>query len=332
MASAAQRRDNTISFERVKHASQVIRQQAESVTELAKNVPAEFDLAIELMLGCRGSVIVTGMGKAGWIGQKISASLASTGTRSHFLHPAEAIHGDLGRIGSEDLVLAFSNSGETSEIVTLLPSIKSIGVPLIAITAKRESTLSQHSDLVLNYGKTSESGHLGLAPSTSTTLMLVLGDAIALTLSNERKFRPHDFAKFHPGGSLGKRLALVEEIMRPIMQCRIAIENETVRSIYIRNQSESRRSGAVMVVAENGKLAGLFTDSDLARLLERQQDSQFDQSIAEVMTTGPLTVQKGTRTEVAIETLACRNISELPVVDLQGNPIGLIDITDVVNL
>jgi arabinose-5-phosphate isomerase len=332
MASAAQRRDNTISFERVKHAGQVIRQQADSVTELANNVPADFDLAIELMLSCRGSVIVTGMGKAGWIGQKISASLASTGTRSHFLHPAEAIHGDLGRIGPDDLVLAFSNSGETSEIVTLLPSIKSIGVPLIAMTAKRESTLGQHADLVLDYGKTSESGHLGLAPSTTTTLMLVLGDAIALTLSNERQFQPHDFAKFHPGGSLGKRLALVEEIMRPIKQCRIAIENETVRSIYIRNQSESRRSGAVMVVSENGKLAGLFTDSDLARLLERQQDSQFDQSIAEVMTSGPLTVQQGTRTEVAIETLACRNISELPVVDLQGNPIGLIDITDVVNL
>lgn len=332
MASAAQLRDVSISFERVRHASQIIRHQADAISEMAKNVPANFDLAVELMLGCRGSVIVTGMGKAGWIGQKISASLASTGTRSHFLHPAEAIHGDLGRIGADDLLLAFSNSGETLEIVTLLPSIKSIGIPLIAITAKPESTLSQHADLVLDYGKKPESGHLGLAPSTSTTMMLVLGDAIALTLSKERKFQAQDFAKFHPGGSLGRRLALVEEIMRPINQCRVAVENESVRSIYVRNQSESRRSGAVMVISESGKLTGLFTDSDLARLLERQQDSQFDQPICEVMTRGPMNVQQGTRTEVAIETLACRNISELPVVDSNNQPIGLIDITDVVSL
>ncbi|QEG23506.1 KpsF/GutQ family sugar-phosphate isomerase [Mariniblastus fucicola] len=332
MASAATKQ-NTISFERIQYASQVIAQQTEAVDRLGKQLPAEFDLAIELMLGCRGSVIVTGMGKAGWIGQKVCASLASTGTRSHFLHPAEAIHGDLGRIGPEDLVLAFSNSGETSEVVTLLPSIKKFSVPLIAVTANRNSTLSKQADLVLDYGKTCESGHLGLAPSTTTTLMLVLGDAIALTLSHERKFQPQDFARFHPGGSLGRRLSLVEEIMRPIEQCRVAVEDETVRSIYIRSKSESRRSGAVMVVArESGKLAGVFTDSDLARLLEREQDSQFDQSIAEVMTHGPVTVTRGTRLEVAIETLACRNISELPVVDSGGVPIGLIDITDVVSL
>ena len=333
MNSTAQRqKSGTISFARMQHAAKIIAQQTKAVDLLAKNIPVDFDLAIELMLGCCGNVIVTGMGKAGWIGQKISASLASTGTRSHFLHPAEAIHGDLGRIGPDDLVLAFSNSGETSEIVTLLPSIKKCNVPLIAVTAVRNSTLSQHADLTLDYGKTTESGHLGLAPSTTTTLMLVLGDAIALTLSNERKFQPHDFAKCHPGGSLGRRFSLVEEIMRPIEQCRIAVEDETVRSIYIRSQSESRRSGAVMVVSKNGTLQGLFTDSDLARLLERQQDSQFDQAIAEVMTHGPVTVTKGTKLEVAIETLACRNISELPVVDAKNCPIGLIDITDVVSI
>ena len=332
MAGTAQRQSGSISFGRIQHAAKIISQQTVAVDQLAKNIPADFDLAIELLLGCRGNVIVTGMGKAGWIGQKVSASLASTGTRSHFLHPAEAIHGALGRIGPDDLVLAFSNSGETSEIVTLLPSIKKINVPLIAVTARRNSTLSQQSDLTLDYGNTTESGHLGLAPSTTTTLMLVLGDAIALTLSNERQFQAQDFAKYHPGGSLGRRLSSVEEIMRPANQCRIAIEDETVRSIYIRSQSESRRSGAVMVVSKNGSLTGLFTDSDLARLLERQQDSQFDQSIAEVMTHGPVTVTAGTKLEVAIETLACRNISELPVVDSQGTPIGLIDITDVVSL
>lgn len=331
MSSSLQRQDVSISFERVSHASRIVQQQADAVRELAAKLPADFDLAVELMLSCRGNVIVTGMGKAGWIGQKISASLASTGTRSHFLHPAEAIHGDLGRVGPDDLVLVLSNSGETSEIVTLLPSFCSVNVPIIAMTAKRDSTLGKHADLVLNYGKTTESGHLGLAPSTSTTLMLVLGDALALTLSNERKFQPVDFAKYHPGGSLGRRLALVEEVMRPLHQCRTAIEHETVRSIYIRNRSESRRSGAVMVMSKSGTLKGLFTDSDLARMLEKQQESQLDDSISAVMTHGPLTVPKGTRTEVAIETLACRNISELPVVDGTGKPIGMIDITDVVN-
>jgi len=329
--SAVQQKQ-TISFERMQYASQVVKQQSEAVVALANHIPAEFDLAVELMLGCQGSIIVTGMGKAGWIGQKVSASLASTGTCSHFLHPAEAIHGDLGRVGPNDLVLAFSNSGETGEIVTLLPSLKKMGVPLIAVTANRESTLSKQSDLTLDYGKTPESGHLGLAPSTTTTLMLVLGDALALTLSQERKFQPQDFAKYHPGGSLGRRLSLVEEIMRPTSQCRVAIETETVRAIYIRNQSETRRSGAVMVLSAQGTLTGVFTDSDLARLLEKQQDSQLDAPISEVMTHGPVTVCEGTRTEVAVETLACRNISELPVVDGENRPIGMIDITDVVNL
>jgi arabinose-5-phosphate isomerase len=337
MANAAQRipsrsDEQTLSFDRLRNGRDIIQQQATAINSMAKAVPADFDLAVELLLNCHGSVIVTGMGKAGWIGQKISASFASTGTRSHFLHPSEAIHGDLGRIGPDDLVLALSNSGETSEIVTLIPTIHKMHVPLVAITATRCSTLGKHADLVLDYGKVDESGHLGLAPSTSTTLMLVLGDALALTLSKEKVFEPEDFARFHPGGSLGRKLSLVEEVMRPLEECRIAIEHETVREIYIRSQSEARRSGAVMVTSKDGRLTGLFTDSDLARLLERQQDSQFDQSICEVMTTNPLTVETGNRTEVAIETLACRNISELPVVDATGKPVGLIDITDVVNL
>lgn len=330
MSEAA--RSNTISFQRRGYATRVIRQQSRAITHLAKHIPAEIDDAVEMILDCRGSVIVTGMGKAGWIAQKVSASLASTGTRSHFLHPAEALHGDLGRVADDDLILVFSNSGETSEIVTLLPSIREMGVPLIAISASSESTLAKDADLVIDYGKTLESGHLGLAPSTSTTLMLVLGDAITLTLSHERDFRARDFAKLHPGGSLGRRLSLVEEIMRPVEQCRIASERETVRAIYIRSRNDSRRSGAVMVVSEQGRLTGVFTDSDLARLLEKQQDSQLDNPISEVMTRDPVTMSRGARAEMAIETLACQNISELPVVDADHCPIGLIDITDVVSL
>lgn len=329
--SGVLKQGRSISFERMSFAARVIEQQSHAVTRLASNIPAQFDLAIELLLSCRGSVIATGMGKAGWIAQKVSASLASTGTRSHFLHPAEAIHGDLGRVGSEDLILAFSNSGETAEIVTLIPALKQMRVPMVAVTAISESTLGRQADLVIDYGKTSESGHLGLAPSTSTTLMLVLGDAIALTLSQERDFQAQDFAKFHPGGSLGKRLSKVEEVMRPIEQCRVADEQESVRSIYIRSRSDSRRSGAVMVVSASGVLTGVFTDSDLARLLERGQDSQLDSPISEVMTHGPVTMKQGARSELAIETLACQNISELPVVDALERPVGMIDITDVVN-
>ncbi len=320
------------SLQRIRFATDVLQSQARAVERIASSIPDDFDPTIDLIQQCHGSVIVTGMGKAGWIGQKISASMASTGTRSHFLHPAEAIHGDLGRVASDDVILVLSNSGETSEIVTLLPTLKKMGVPIIAITANGGSTLGKQANFVLNYGNVSECDHLGLAPSTSTTLMLAIGDALTLTLSRERQFLPQDFVKFHPGGSLGLRLSLVEDIMRPLEQCRIAEDSLTVREIYVRNQAQSRRSGAVMLVGEQGQLTGLFTDSDLARLLERQQDLQLDQPIADVMTCQPLTIAKGTRTEVAIETLACRNFSELPVVNRQGKPIGLIDITDVVSL
>ena len=332
MSTSPQRNPVSYSFERIHFAVDVLRQQADALSRLAAEVPADFDPAVELVLQCRGSVIVTGMGKAGWIGQKISASLASTGTRSHFLHPAEAMHGDLGRIAADDVVLVLSNSGETSEIATLLPTFHKMNVPLIAITAGPDSTLGRHADLVLNYGKVSECDHLGLAPSTSTTMMLALGDALTMTLAREREFRPQDFVKFHPGGSLGLRLSLVEEIMRPLEQCRVSEQTGSVREIYICNRSESRRSGAVMLVDELGRLTGIFTDSDLAKLLARQQDSQLDHSIANVMTKNPLTVAKGTRTEIAIETLAARNISELPVVDREGRPIGMIDITDVLSI
>ena len=313
-------------------AARIVKTQAEALHRLAGRMPADFSDAVTMITECRGNVIVTGMGKAGWIGQKVSASFASTGTCSHFMHPAEAIHGDFGRIGMQDIVLALSNSGETGEMVTLLPTLEKRGIPMIAMTAKADSTLARNASLILDYGPTAESDHLSLAPSTSTTVMLALGDALALTVSSKREFTAADFALSHPGGSLGRRLAKVEEVMRRIENCRTAVDSDTVRAIYIRHQSESRRTGAVMVVDEDGQLSGIFTDSDLARLLERQQDSQFDLPIADVMTRSPLTVEKGMRTELAIETLACRNISELPVVDSQRRPIGLIDITDVVNL
>ena len=319
-------------LEQLQIARDVVRHEGEALLRLANHIPDDFHEAVQLVAKCAGAVIVTGMGKAGWIGQKISASFASTGTRSHFLHPAEAFHGDLGRVGPDDLVLALSNSGETSELLQIIPSLQNFSTPLIAITGNRQSTLAQQSDLVLDYGRTAEAGHLGLAPSTSTTMMLALGDALALVISRVKEFRDVDFAKYHPGGSLGRKLSRVDELMRPLDQCRVALERETVRSIYVQHGGSDRRVGVILVVNDNGILTGLFTDSDLARLLERQQDEKFDLPIAELMTRSPVTITSGNKTALAIEILACRNLSELPVVDKKGRPLGLIDITDVVNI
>ncbi len=317
-------------FEQLRFATDVIRAESKALQNLSSNLPDDFCVAVDLVVNCKGCVIVTGVGKAGWIGQKVSASLASTGTRSHFLHPAEAIHGDLGRVGPDDVILVFSNSGETNEVVQLLPSFSKFATPVIAITSKAKSTLASQSTAVLNYGSIEECGHMGLAPSTSTALMLSLGDALTLVVSQMRDFEAKDFAKFHPGGSLGKRLALVDEVMRPLTECRLAKESETVREIYIRHSGRDRRAGVVLVTDNAGVLTGLFTDSDLARMLEQQRDDKFDQPIKNVMTSSPITIASGSKVVLAIETLACRNLSELPVVSLTGKAIGLIDITDVV--
>lgn len=326
------RRSETTAFEHVRNAKTILNHQSAAIARLANRIPADFAPAVQAITDCRGCVIVTGMGKAGWIGQKISASLASLGTPSHFLHPAEAIHGDLGRIGRRDVVVALSNSGETSEIVNLLPRIESFGVLVIAMTANQNSTLANHASLVLDFGHVDESCHLGLAPSASTTVMLALGDALALSVSQLRSFQATDFVKYHPGGSLGLKLSMVTEVMRPSIACRVAHESKTVREIYITHRGEKRRSGVVMLTDDSGRLSGIFTDSDLAKLLERQQDSQLDGPISDVMTRNPITVNCKERTSVAIEILASRNISELPVVNHRDHPLGLIDITDVVNL
>jgi arabinose-5-phosphate isomerase len=313
-------------------ASDIIKQESAALSRLSKTVPDGLSEAVNIILDCQGSVIVTGMGKAGWVGQKVSASLASTGTRSHFLHPAEAIHGDLGRVGPEDVVLALSNSGETGEIVQLLPSMDKLGVPIISIVASPSCTLARASVVVLDYGRLPEAGNLGLAPTTSTTMMMAMGDALALVLSNLRQFRPMDFAKFHPGGSLGRKLSTVDEIMRPVSDCRVAQDSLTVREIYIQCAGSKRRVGVILLTDDSGKLTGLFTDSDLARLLESGDNEALDASVSEVMTSEPITVRCGSKSLVAVETLACRNISELPVVDSHGRPKGVLDITDVVGL
>ncbi len=312
-------------------ATAVLRSEATAILDAADMLDESFCKAIELLQNCTGSVVVTGMGKAGLIGRKISATLASTGTPSHFLHPAEAMHGDLGVLRNDDLVLAISQSGETTEVTQILPHIKSRKIPLIAITGQTNSTLGQFASVVVETGRLIEADSLGVAPSTSTTVMLAIGDSMSLVLSRNRGFSHDDFAARHPGGSLGMRLLKVEETMRPVECCRLARPEDTVRQVFAR-PLPSRRTGAVMIVSAEDHLVGIFTDSDLARLFENRQDDALDRPIREVMTSKPISVPEGTRLEDAVSLLDRRRLSELPVVDASGCPSGLIDVVDLVGV
>lgn len=318
-------------FEQLREARAVLKQEAETLLELAQRLDTDFCRAIELILWDNRRVVVTGVGKAGLIGQKISATLASTGTRSQFLHPTEALHGDLGCLGSDDVLLALSNSGETQEVCDVAAAARRFGIPCIALTANELSTLGSQADVVVRLGSIREASLLSLAPTCSTTAMLAVGDALALVLSHARGFTPQQFAVFHPGGSLGRRLRTVREVMRRGVQLRIASQSATIRDVFS-SQTGGRRTGAVMLIDDGGRLSGLFTDSDLARLLEQHREGQLDRPIREVMTKSPLTINADSLLHEAIEMLSSRKISELPVVDEDGQPIGLIDITDVIGL
>lgn len=317
-------------FEQLRAGREIIRQEAAALVDVAARLDAGFCAAVDLLLACEGSVIVTGMGKAGLIGQKIAATMSSTGTRSRFLHPAEAVHGDLGCLHASDVLLALSNSGETEEICQVLPTVKRIGVPVVAVTSTDRSTLAAAADVMIQLGKLREACPWNLAPSTSTTAMLAVGDALALVVMKLKGFTPQQFAMFHPAGSLGRRLKTVAELMRPLEQIRTAPTIATVREVFTTRARNGRRSGAVLLVDEDGRLAGLFTDSDLARLLERRRDEAFDRPIHEVMNADPLTVPPDATFADVVDLLSERKISELPVIDDDGQPLGLIDITDVI--
>jgi arabinose-5-phosphate isomerase len=316
--------------EQLRAAREIVRREAAGVWKVSYRLNSSFCEAVKLLFTCKGSAIVTGMGKAGIIGQKIAATLSSTGTRAHFLHPAEAFHGDLGCLHPNDVVVMLTQSGETAEVVQLLPSLRDFGVPLVAVTAARLSTVGQAASVVIELGELEEVCSLGLAPSTSTTAMLAVGDALALVVSKMRNFQADDFARFHPGGALGRRLSRVDDIMRPLTDCRQASDALTVREVIVASSKPGRRSGAIMLTDASGRLTGLFTDSDLARLFERRDEAALDRPIRKVMAGRPTTVRSGTRVADAVALLAKRKFSELPVVDKAGQPIGLVDVTDVV--
>ncbi len=330
MASLAESIVPYSQFDQLREAREILRLEANAVLEVAQRLDSGFCAAVELVLACRGAVIVTGMGKAGLIGQKLVATFASTGTRSHFLHPAEAVHGDLGCIHAEDIVLALSNSGETEEITRILPFIAASRLPLIAITATEHSTLAAQATALVTLGRLREAGPHALAPSTTTTAMLAVGDALALVVSRLKGLTPQQFATLHPAGSLGRKLKCVVDTMRPIDQVRVASSSVTVREAFTSQSQPGRRSGALVLIDEEGRLDGIFTDSDLARLLERRREDALDQPIESVMTRTPLTVPCTASLADVVDLLSVRKISELPVVDSDGRPVGLIDITDVI--
>jgi arabinose-5-phosphate isomerase len=314
------------------YAREIIEMESRALEAVSARLDQSFCRAVDLIYRCAGSVIVSGMGKAGLVGQKIAATLASTGSRSHFLHPAEAIHGDLGRIHRDDVLVVLSQSGETEEVVRLLPSIAQIGTALVAITGQARSKLGRAALIVIELGPLQEACSLGLAPSTSTTAMLAIGDALALVASRMRGFSRDDFARFHPGGSLGRQLARVDDYMRPLADCRVAASSRVLREVLIEARLPSRRTGAIMIVDQAGQLQGIFTDSDLARLFESRRDGLLDGPVRNVMTKHPATAPQGSMMNDAVTIMAERRISELPVVDAGGRPVGLLDITDIVAL
>ncbi len=315
----------------VEYARDVILTEARAIESTVDIVDDSFVAALKMIGNCAGSVIVTGMGKAGIIGEKISATLASTGTPSHFLHPAEAIHGDLGRVQASDVVIALSHSGESEEIVRLIDPIKQRKIKLIAITGVADSRLGKHSDITLCMGKMTEVCPLGVAPSVSTTCMLAIGDAIALTVMKARNFRAEDYARYHPGGALGARLITVGQsmIFRPGEKLPIANCGQTIGQMCDELKDVARR-GAVMIVDQSGKLAGIITDADLRRAMADKGTGVFDCKTNEIMTPDCKRVTESTLAAEAMALFHEYRIDELPVVDEKDRPVGMIDVQDIV--
>lgn len=306
---------------------QTIRLELEAVQELLNQLDDNFSQACNLMFNCKGRVIVTGMGKSGHIGNKIAATLASTGTPSFFVHPGEASHGDLGMFTGSDVVLALSNSGETAELITILPLIKRMGAPLISITANADSTLARSADINLHIPVDREACPLGLAPTSSTTAQLVLGDALAIALLEARGFSSEDFAFSHPGGSLGRRLLLkVDDIMHTGEDIPQVEANTSVREALL--EVTRKRLGMTAVTDPQGKLLGVFTDGDLRRTLD-QEINLASTPIAEVMTTECTRVAPGILAAEALSLMQKRKINALLVVDEQGRPVGALNMHDM---
>jgi arabinose-5-phosphate isomerase len=309
-------------------ARKVLQMEAAAVSDQIALLGEDFIQVVDLILGCPGRVVVTGMGKSGLVGRKLSATFSSTGTPSFFLHPAEAIHGDLGMVTSQDVVIAISNSGENSEVLAILPVLKIIGASIVAVTESSGSTLAKNSEYRLPVKVEREACPLGLAPTASTTATLAVGDALAIVLLNARKFKAEDFALYHPGGALGRKLLLtVERAMHSGVDNPVISQEATVRDAII--LMTKANYGAVMAVDEAGLMTGIITDGDLKRIFEKHQEP-LALLIKEVMTKNPKSITKERLAAEAMYVMESKNITVLPVIDEKGIPIGIIQLNNIV--
>lgn len=314
--------------EAAEYAREVLALEARAIDGLRPLIGPSFDAAVRLLLGTAGMTVVSGVGKSGIIGQKLSATLASTGTPSFFLHPTDALHGDLGRVRAGDVAILLSQSGETDELVRLVDPLKRVGLKTIALTGGRESSLARNVDVVLDAGRAPEACPLGLAPTTSTAAQLALGDALAMTVLKLRGFQREDYARFHPGGMLGRRLMRVSEIMRRDDAQTVVAAGTRTKDVVVRMNATRGRPGAASVVDAAGALVGFFTDGDLARGLQR--DVGFlDGPVDAVMKRDPVVVGPDVLVSEALQVLRDRRIDQVPVVDAARRPIGLLDVQDL---
>ena len=307
-------------------ARKVLQTEAAAILALVDRVDEKFARAVELIRGCKGRVIVTGMGKSGIICRKIAATLASTGTPAFFLHPAEAVHGDLGVIQADDVVIAMSYSGETEELTRVLETLKRIGAPLIAISGSLGSTLAQAADVALDCSVSEEACPMNLVPTASTTAALALGDALAMTVLVEKGFKPEDFANLHPGGKLGKRLMRVEQLMSagdalPVVQLHTAMRDV----IY---EMSRKGLGMTSVVEKDGRLAGIITDGDLRRKMATTPNIQ-DLSARDVMTANPVAIGQSTMAVEALAMMEQRKITSIVVIDADRRVEGIVHLHDL---
>jgi arabinose-5-phosphate isomerase len=312
-------------------AKRVLKIEADAVAALIDRIDERFEQAVEIILDCKGRVVVTGMGKSGLIGKKIAATLASTGTPALFLHPAEGIHGDLGMVTRGDTVIALSNSGETEEIARMLPSLKRLGIKIIALTGNTDSTLAKNSDVVIDVGVKEEACPLGLAPTASTTATLAMGDAIAVALLDKRGFREEDFACFHPGGALGKRLLLRVRDLMHIGDAIPAVSEATLikDAIY---EISSKKMGVTSVLDGAGKLVGVISDGDLRRWMERTEktgENLLAKKAKDIMTKNPKVTNREALAAEAVAIMERNSITCLIVTDHDAKPEGVIHLHDL---
>lgn len=315
----------------IKQAKKVLRIEADAVAELIDRIDGRFEEAVGMILTCKGRVVVTGMGKSGLIGKKIAATLASTGTPALFLHPAEGIHGDLGMVTRGDIVIALSNSGETEEISRMLPSLKRLGIKIIALTGNLDSTLARNSDVVINVSVREEACPLGLAPTASTTATLAMGDALAVVLLDQRGFKEEDFACFHPGGSLGKRLLLrVRDLMHTGDAVPTVSEETLIKdAIY---EISSKKMGVTAVLNSHGKLVGVISDGDLRRWMEKTEktgENLLTKKAGDIMTRDPKVALKDVLAAESVAIMEKNSITCLIVADPHGRPEGVIHLHDL---